>query len=76
VSKLVDVRKCYVLETLETKKERWCFDVYNHETKDHWLLATETEVEKNQVLPSPEEGVLNIIGLVLTLSLIASGWRL
>lgn len=48
VSKLMDVRKCQVLETPETKKERWCFDVCNHESKEHWLLATETEAEKNQ----------------------------
>jgi hypothetical protein len=53
VSKLMDVRKCQVLETPETKKERWCFDVCNHESKEHWLLATETEAEKNQVSPLP-----------------------
>jgi hypothetical protein len=53
VSKLMDVRKCQVLETPETKKERWCFGVYNHESKEHWLLAAETEAEKNQVSPLP-----------------------
>jgi hypothetical protein len=48
----MDVHKCRVLEAQETKKERWCFDVHNLESKARWLLATETEAEKKQVHPT------------------------
>lgn len=49
MSKWIDMSKSNVVETVETKKEHWCFDVYSHETKEHSIFAADTEGEKKQV---------------------------
>lgn len=43
------MHKCNVVEAVETTKEQWCFDVYNHETMEHKIFATDTQAEKTRV---------------------------